>query len=431
MRATPTADEWEPIANLPEAWPDLRRDDLQVVHQQWKAEKAILKDPEKIQKLEEALGTAWAIETGIIERLYVLDRGITETLIELGLEHLHQFHQRGAVSQDAVRLIEDQREALEFVFQFVRQERELTLSYIKELHQLLTRHQETSEAVDPSGKKVRIPLLRGDWKKQGNNPTLPDGRVHEYCPTDFVQDEMEQLLSWHNDHVRAGVSVEVEAAWLHHRFTQIHPFQDGNGRIARALATIVFLRAEYLPLVIRDTEHREKYLDALSQADVGELGALVGLFADIQIRDMSNAIQTLRELRGEGISKIASSAAQRVKVRQLETEQEVEQLTERLLSVTQNRLEEIRAELELSFHQEGIDIEARVLRNSPDTATWWNYQIIETAKHFGYRADLTRYRAWTQLRLRLDALGITQTNVIVSFHHKGAVPGLMVTTVFL
>jgi len=80
MRATPTADEWEPIANLPEAWPDLRRDDLQVVHQQWKAEKAILKDPEKIQKLEEALGTAWAIETGIIERLYVLDRGITETL---------------------------------------------------------------------------------------------------------------------------------------------------------------------------------------------------------------------------------------------------------------------------------------------------------------------------------------------------------------
>ena len=33
---------------------------------------------------------------------------------------------------------------------------------------------------------------------------------------------------------------EIEATWLHHRFTQIHPFQDGNGRVARALASLVF-----------------------------------------------------------------------------------------------------------------------------------------------------------------------------------------------
>ena len=38
------------------------------------------------------------------------------------------------------------------------------------------------------------------------------------------------------------VAPEVEAAWLHHRFTQIHPFQDGNGRIARALATLIFVK---------------------------------------------------------------------------------------------------------------------------------------------------------------------------------------------
>src|SRR3989475_9752154 len=133
--------------------------------------------------------------------------------------------------------------------------------------------------------------------------------MHEYCPPIHVDSEVENLLRWLQEY--ENEDPVIVAAWVHHRFTQIHPFQDGNGRIARALATIVFLRAEYLPLVIRDTEHREKYLDALSQADVGELGALVGLFADIQIRDMSNAIQTLRELRGEGIFKIASSAAQR------------------------------------------------------------------------------------------------------------------------
>lgn len=46
------------------------------------------------------------------------------------------------------------------------------------------------------------------------------------------------------------VSPEVEAAWLHHRFTQIHPFQDGNGRIARLLASLVFIKAGWFPLVV-------------------------------------------------------------------------------------------------------------------------------------------------------------------------------------
>ena len=56
------------------------------------------------------------------------------------------------------------------------------------------------------------------------------------------------------------------AAWVRHRFTQIHPFQDGNGRVARLLATLVFSRAEWLPLVVR-RDDRVRYLDALEAAD--------------------------------------------------------------------------------------------------------------------------------------------------------------------
>ena len=66
---------------------------------------------------------------------------------------------------------------------------------------------------------------------------------------------MDSLIELHRNH--HDVAPEVEAAWLHHRFTQIHPFQE-NGRIARALATLIFVKAE-LPLVVRDSE-RDKYM---------------------------------------------------------------------------------------------------------------------------------------------------------------------------
>ncbi|HEY5624869.1 MAG TPA: Fic family protein, partial [Dehalococcoidia bacterium] len=278
-----TGGTWEPISDLPDDWQSLQRDDLNRIHNQWVEEKKILKDPEKITQLEERLSTEWAIETGIIERLYTVERGVTETLIELGLEALHQLHKPSGLTQDAVQLIRDQKTVLDFVFQFVKQNRELTDSYMKELHQLLTSHQETSEAVDQFGTRIQVELRKGAWKQLPNNPTLADGRIHEYCPPDFVQDEIDQLLVWHGEHARMGVNAEVEAAWLHHRFTEIHPFQDGNGRIARAIATMVFLRSDYLPLVIRDVEHRERYLLALESADRGDLAPLVNLFSDIQV----------------------------------------------------------------------------------------------------------------------------------------------------
>src|SRR6266704_240630 len=69
----------------------------------------------------------------------------------------------------------------------------------------------------------------------------------------------------------------IRAAWLHHRFVAIHPFQDGNGRVARALTLLVLLRAHYAPLVV-GRHQRGDYLDALDVA-AGDLRPLVRLFA--------------------------------------------------------------------------------------------------------------------------------------------------------
>ena len=98
---------------------------------------------------------------------------------------------------------------------------------------------------------------------------------------------MDRLIEYHRGH--ESVAPEVEAAWLHHRFTQIHPFQDGNGRIARALATLVFVKAGWFPLVVRN-EGRARYLDALERADAGDLSELVKLFASRQKDELLEAL---------------------------------------------------------------------------------------------------------------------------------------------
>ena len=255
----PIAHKWEPITDLPDNWQDLCRPDLHAVHRQWLAERKLIKDETKLLRLQERLYTLWAVETGIIERLYTVDRGVTIQILEAGMEALAQFHEDQLISADAEAMIQDQRAALDMVMDLIgTEDRELTPFAIKELQQRLTLSQETCEAENQFGKVVRVPLRKGEWKLQPNNPRRPDGTMHEYCPPEQVQGEIERLLAWRARHEALDVCPEVEAAWLHHRFAQIHPFQDGNGRVARALTGMVFLKEGYLVLVVRDEEHRER-----------------------------------------------------------------------------------------------------------------------------------------------------------------------------
>lgn len=54
---------------------------------------------------------------------------------------------------------------------------------------------------------------------------------------------------------------------LHLAFTSIHPFFDGNGRMARLLANIPLLKNGFLPIVVNNQD-RQDYLEALSQYDL-------------------------------------------------------------------------------------------------------------------------------------------------------------------
>jgi len=272
---------WSPatgIQDLPADYLSLAVPEIARVRREWAGRRIELGDSEQLGVFTERLNREWAIETGIIENLYDIERGVTQTLIEQGFQAAILEH--GSTNKDrdyVLALIEDQKAALEGLFAFVKQDRLLTVGYIKELHAAMTRSQTVTEAFTPSGERVEVPLLRGDWKKDPNYP-YRDGKQYRYCPPEQTASEMERLVEMHHRHHEDAVPSEIEAAWLHHRFTQIHPFQDGNGRVARALASLVLIRAGLFPLVVPRDE-KTVYLKSLELADQGKLRSLVLLIA--------------------------------------------------------------------------------------------------------------------------------------------------------
>jgi len=281
--------KWKEISDLPVDVGGFRDRELESLCEVWKWELPRIGE-NTATNFSAQLAREWAIETGIIEGVYTLDRGITQTLIERGIDSAYIPHD--ATNRDpelVARIIRAHEEVLEGLFAFVKGERPLTAGYIKELHAALLRDVDVVVVSDPSGRLFETLLEKGASKRMPNNPTRRDGVIHEYCPPEHVASEMDRLIELHHEHERRGVFPHVESAWLHHAFTQIHPFQDGNGRVARALASLVFIKAGFFPLVV-NRDDRDKYIDALEEADNGALSELVELFAHLQKRAITKAI---------------------------------------------------------------------------------------------------------------------------------------------
>jgi len=85
---------------------------------------------------------------------------------------------------------------------------------------------------------------------------------------------MKELMEWFNGEMgNPSLSISSFLAELHHRFIVIHPFDDGNGRIARLWVNYVLLSLGYPPLVVKSKDKRN-YFAALQRADGGDMEAL-------------------------------------------------------------------------------------------------------------------------------------------------------------
>lgn len=425
---------WQPITDLSDELKQYKQPDLSSLADIWQEQALRLKGSEAIKRFNERLQREWAIETGIIEGLYSVDRGITQVLIERGIEaSLIPHGSTDRPVSEILPILKDQEATLEGLFDFVAQRRPLSTSYIKELHQQLTRNQDTTDGVDSLGRTVRINLTKGDWKQQANNPTRPDGAVHEYCPPEHVASEMDSLVSMYGQQDKDGIAPEISAAWLHHRFTQIHPFQDGNGRVARALASLVFLKAGWFPLVI-NRDIREEYIDALEAADGSDLKPLVALVSRVQksafVRALSLSEDALRQT--EPLDQVIARASDKIRKRKYAEMQDMESAAIALSGVLEKladtRFREICSRLNAQLHMVDSHYACRVKHSDESSSHYFKQQIVEIANKHDYYADTRTHRAWVRLRIHEER----ETDIVLSFHGLGTqFLGVMAASAFL
>ena len=136
-------------------------------------------------------------------------------------------------------------------------------------------------ALFPSGRSGMTRIIVDAWRDDGSGPMRvvsgPIGRerVHYEAPdASRLEAEMAAFLKWFND--EAVLDPVLKAALAHVWFVTIHPFDDGNGRVARAIADMLLARSEqsaqrFYSMSAQIRLERDSYYDILEVTQKGDL----------------------------------------------------------------------------------------------------------------------------------------------------------------
>ena len=154
-------------------------------------------------------------------------------------------------------------------------ERPISEADIKDLNKIILVRDFYKEAQTPSGQATRRKLKIGQYKEFPNSVLLQNGEMFEYATPQDTPIKMAELMQFYHAETEKNELHVVElAAFIHYKFVLIHPFDDGNGRISRLLMNYVLLKNGLPPVIIKSTD-KKNYLNALNQADTGNLRAFV------------------------------------------------------------------------------------------------------------------------------------------------------------
>ena len=191
-----------------------------------------------------------------------LTYGETRSLI------LHGLTAHGKPMRDHLD-IEGHDDAVKAITAAVENHEELTEAFIRNLHLILLKEPYETEAETPDGTRIKRTISVGDYKTVSNNVRTSTGEIYYFTPPEQVKPAMSDLIDWYREMERTGERPIVIAATFHYRFVRIHPFDDGNGRMARLLMNMILIRHGYTVALIR-LESREDYLNHLERADRSE-----------------------------------------------------------------------------------------------------------------------------------------------------------------
>ena len=171
----------------------------------------------------------------------------------------------------------------------------LTQNFIRTLHKTLLREDYTVYKNLPGGQTTSYTIHAGRYKARPNSVITRYGDRFEYASPEETPALMADLVEWYNKAEQSGRFTPVElAALFHYRYIRIHPFEDGNGRIARLMVNYILTRHDYPMIVVRSRKKNE-YLEALHQTDL-EVGPVPSEGAHAEIEDIRPFLKYFNEL---------------------------------------------------------------------------------------------------------------------------------------
>ncbi len=198
----------------------------------------------------ERLNHGWTYNTTTLE-------GNTLTLSEVGQALADPAATFAARPAEHVATTRSQGAALKLLGELLELERHWSVEDLFRLHTVLMQ-----------GSTVDCLKPVGAWKLEDNGaPVKLDGKGvwnDAYAAADHVRVLMDNWITELNRRREGKEDVLADHVWLHATFVRIHPFADGNGRMARMLANLPLIAAGQDPVDIPATA-RDRYLEALAR----------------------------------------------------------------------------------------------------------------------------------------------------------------------
>ncbi|MEX0810793.1 MAG: Fic family protein [Chitinophagales bacterium] len=136
-------------------------------------------------------------------------------------------------------------------------------------------------ALFPTGRSGMYKITVADWRKDTTGPmqvvsgALGKEKIHFQAPdSQLVKHEMLIFLDWFNNYNK--IDLVIKAAIAHLWFVTIHPFEDGNGRITRALTDMLLAQADktnqrFYSMSAQIRQERKGYYEILEKTQKGNL----------------------------------------------------------------------------------------------------------------------------------------------------------------
>ena len=181
--------------------------------------------------------------------------------------------------------------ALEFVKQAIKEKdgRPLTETFIRQVHKIMLK-EDYVVYENRGGQQMQYTIHAGIYKTRPNSVLTQTGEMFDYASPEETPALMTELVDWYNAAETEGRLSPLElAALFHYRYIRIHPFEDGNGRIARLMVNYILALHGYPMIVVQESD-KNNYLAALEKCD-----SVIGLVPSIGAKAQLEQITPLSE----------------------------------------------------------------------------------------------------------------------------------------